>query len=85
MVSPFRILNRRKSAIRPTLCAALERGFRTAIQGLHALSLTSFGADMRTLLVSDDLTADLISATGGNRQFVPFRESHKGEADLRLL
>ena len=32
---------------------------------------------MRTLLVSDDLTADLISATGGNRRFVPFRESHK--------
>jgi hypothetical protein len=34
---------------------------------------------MRTLLVSDDLTADLISATGGNRRFVPFRESHKGK------
>ncbi len=39
---------------------------------------------MRTLLVSDDLTADLISATGGNRRFVPFRESHKGDCLVRF-
>ena len=32
---------------------------------------------MRTLLVSADLTADEIPATGGHRRFVPFRESHK--------
>ena len=28
---------------------------------------------------SVDLTADLISAIGGNRRFVPFRESYKGQ------
>ncbi|MBQ6256061.1 MAG: hypothetical protein IJJ60_05680, partial [Clostridia bacterium] len=31
---------------------------------------------------SVDLTADLFSATGGNRRFVPFRENHKGKAHL---
>ena len=31
---------------------------------------------MRTLLVSDDFTADEIPATGGHRRFIPFRESH---------
>jgi hypothetical protein len=29
---------------------------------------------MRTLLVSVDFTADSISATGGNRRFIPLRE-----------
>jgi hypothetical protein len=34
---------------------------------------------MRTLLVSADLTADEIPATGGHRRFVPFQESRKGD------
>ncbi|MBR0218200.1 MAG: hypothetical protein IJQ33_03220 [Clostridia bacterium] len=37
---------------------------------------------MRTLLVSADLTADLISATGGNRRFVPSRKPSLDENDI---
>ena len=54
----------------PRPAHALARGFRTAIQGLLVLSLTSFGAVMRTLLVSPDLTSDRASATGGCPRFV---------------
>jgi len=34
---------------------------------------------MRTLLVSVDFTADSISATGGNRRFIPLREKRMGK------
>ena len=41
-------------------------------------SLNRRNSPQGRLLVSVDLTADEIPATGGHRRFVPFRESHKG-------
>ena len=48
-----------------------KRGFRAAIKELHALSLAALDATSGQKLVSVDLTADEIPATGGHRRFVP--------------